>query len=73
MEKGILSLRGEKEEKGKKFYRITRYYGSFCRSFSLPDNVDASKINASFKNGLQERTILETEAKKPKTIEVRVK
>ena len=44
VENGVLTFRGErkqeKEEKGKKFHRIERYYGYFCRSFSLPDNID---------------------------------
>ncbi|MEJ2234365.1 MAG: Hsp20/alpha crystallin family protein, partial [Syntrophobacterales bacterium] len=39
------------EEKGKKFHRVERYYGSFTRSFTLPDNVDETKIEASFKDG----------------------
>ncbi|MCK4838333.1 MAG: Hsp20/alpha crystallin family protein [Desulfobulbaceae bacterium] len=77
VENGVLSFRGErkqeKEEKGKKFHRIERYYGSFCRSFSLPDNVDESKIDASFKDGMLELTIPKTETKKPKSIEVVVK
>ena len=77
VENGVLTFRGErkqeKEEKGKKFHRIERYYGCFCRSFSLPDNVDESKIDASFKDGMLELTIPKTEAKKPKSIEVAVK
>lgn len=53
---GVLTLTGErrheKEEKGKKFHRIERSYGSFSRSFSLPDNVDEAKITASFADGM---------------------
>lgn len=56
IENGELRLSGErkqeKEEKGKKFHRIERYHGSFMRSFSLPDNVDADNIKASFKDGM---------------------
>lgn len=77
VENGILSFRGErkkeKEEKGKKFHRIERYHGSFCRSFSLPDNVDQSKIDASFKDGMLTLKAPKTETQKPKTIEVAVK
>jgi HSP20 family protein len=77
IENGILTFRGErkqeKEEKGKKYHRIERYYGSFCRSFSLPDNVDETKIDASFKDGMLKLTIPKTAAKKPKSIEVAIK
>ncbi len=53
---GILSIKGEKqevkEEKDKNYYRRERSFGSFERSFHVPDNVDAEKIEASFKNGV---------------------
>ena len=77
VENGVLTFRGErkkeKEEKSKKFHRIERYHGCFCRSFSLPDNVDESKIDASFKDGMLELTVPKTETKKSKSIEVEVK
>jgi HSP20 family protein len=44
--------RQEKEEKGKKFHRIERSYGSFMRSFTLPDYVDEANIKASFADGM---------------------
>ena len=77
VDSGVLTIRGErkqeKEEKDKKFHRVERYYGSFTRSFSLPDNVDESKIEASFKDGMLNLQIPKTEAAKPKAIEVKVK
>lgn len=73
----VLSIRGEnkqeKEEKGKKFLRIERYYGSFNRSFSLPENVNEDKIEAVFKDGMLTLTIPKTEVKKPKAIEIKAK
>jgi HSP20 family protein len=52
----MLTISGEKsEEKAseeKKYHVWERSYGSFRRSFSLPRGVDASKINAEFKNGV---------------------
>jgi len=76
VENGVLTLSGErkqeKEEKGKKFHRVERYYGSFCRSFALPDNVDEAKIDATFKDGMLTLTIPKTASKKPKAIEVKV-
>jgi HSP20 family protein len=77
VDNGVLSLRGErkqeKEEKGKKFHRIERFYGSFTRSFTLPDNVDESKIEASYKDGMLYLTIPKTEETKPKAIDVKIK
>ena len=73
---GVLTVQGErkleKEEKGKKFHRVERYYGSFTRSFTLPDNVDETKIHASFKDGVLNLQIQKTEEAKPKSIEVKV-
>ena len=44
--------RAEKEDKGKRYYRLERSYGSFQRSISLPDQVDENKIEATFKRGV---------------------
>ena len=53
---GTLSITGEKreekEEKTKDYHVKERSYGSFHRSFSVPDSVDAGKIEAKFKNGV---------------------
>ncbi|MGD2270240.1 MAG: Hsp20/alpha crystallin family protein [Desulfobacterales bacterium] len=77
VDSGVLTIRGERkqetEEKDKKFHRVERYYGSFTRSFTLPDNVDETKIEASFKDGMLNLQIPKTEASKPKAIEVKVK
>ena len=77
VDNGVLTLRGErkqeKEEKGKKFHRIERFYGSFTRSFTLPENVDETKVDASFKDGILQLTIPKTKESKPKAIEVKVK
>jgi HSP20 family protein len=73
---GVLTVHGERklenEEKGKKFHRIERFYGSFTRSFTLPDNVDETKTSASFKDGMLNLQIQKTEEAKPKSIEVKV-
>lgn len=77
LENHVLSISGEnkqeKEEKGKKFHRVERYYGSFSRSFSLPENVDEEKIDAVFKDGMLTLTIPKKEIAKPKAIEIKVK
>lgn len=76
VENGILTIRGErkqeKEEKGKKFHRIERNYGSFTRSFTLPENVDAANIKAAFKDGMLDLHICKIAEAKPKSIDVKV-
>ena len=76
VEDHVLSLSGEnkqeKKEEGEKFTRVERYYGTFCRSFSLPENVDEEKIDAVFKDGLLTLSIPKTESSKPKAIEVKI-
>ena len=76
VDNGVLTVAGErkqeKEEKGKKFHRIERCYGSFTRSFALPDNVDEGSIKATFKDGMLSLEIPKTAEVKPKTVEVKV-
>lgn len=76
VENGMVTIQGErrqeKEEKGKKFHRVERYYGKFVRSFNLPANVDETRIKATFKDGMLNLQIPKTEAAKPKAIEVKV-
>lgn len=76
VDNGVLTIQGErkqeKEEKGEKFHRVERYYGSFVRSFTLPDNVDETKVKATFKDGMLNLQIPKTAETKPKAIEVKV-
>jgi HSP20 family protein len=76
VEHGILSVRGErkheKEEAGKKFHRIERCYGNFCRSFTLPQTVDESKIDAKFKDGMLTIELPKVEQPKSKPIEIKI-
>ncbi|MBI5451748.1 MAG: Hsp20/alpha crystallin family protein [Gammaproteobacteria bacterium] len=56
VDNGILMISGErrseKEEKNKKVHRIERSYGSFARSFSVPDDADGKRIRAEYKDGM---------------------
>ena len=56
VEEGVLTIKGErkleKEVKGEKVHRTERYYGSFERSFVLPDDVDPKLIKAESKDGV---------------------
>ncbi len=76
LEHGMLKVTGErkqeKEEQGKRFHRIERSYGSFCRSFTLPQNVDENKIDAKFKDGMLTIELPKVEEPKSKPIEIKV-
>ena len=76
VENGVLTLQGErrqeKEEKGKRFHRVERSYGSFVRSFSLPDSVDGSAVTADYKDGVLSLHLPKSEKVKPKSIDVKV-
>ena len=58
-EEGTLTITGErkfeKEEKGKKYHRVERSYGSFVRNFSFPDDASPAKVSAEFKDGVLTR------------------
>ena len=61
---GVLTIKGEKteekEEKKKDYHLSERRYGSFRRSFRLPDGVDADKIDAKFQKGVLTLTLPKT-------------
>ncbi len=72
----VLTITGErkyeKEEKGKKYHRVERAYGSFERSFTLPEDADAGKIAAEFKDGVLKVHLPKSEKARPKSIEVKI-
>lgn len=74
VENGQLVITGERsfenEEKGKKFHRVETRYGSFERSFQLPENVDEESISATYENGLLNISIDKTEDQVKKKIEI---
>ena len=76
IENGTLTLKGErkfeKQEDKAGYHRIERSYGTFARSFLLPDSVDAEHVAADYKNGLLTVTIPKKEVAKPRKIEVNV-
>jgi HSP20 family protein len=76
VENGILSISGdrkvEKEEKKKRYHRIERAYGSFERTFTVPEDADTAKIAAEFKDGVMKVHLPKSPTAKPKTIEVKV-
>ena len=78
IEHDILTIKGErkaeKEEKGKKLHRIERSYGSFLRSFTLPEGTEPARIKSEYKDGLLTVHLPKSpEAKaKSKAIEIKV-
>jgi len=74
---GTLTLRGERkfdsDVKEDNFRRVERVYGSFLRSFSLPQTVDSEKVEAEYKNGVLEIKLPKRPEAKPKQVKVAVK
>jgi HSP20 family protein len=76
VENNILTLRGERkldnEVKRESYHRVERAYGSFTRSFTLPNVVDTEKIKAEYKDGLLRMTLPTKDEAKPKQISINV-
>jgi HSP20 family protein len=76
VENNSLTLRGTKKPpvdvKEEQFRRIERHYGSFARSFTLPNTVDATKVAAEYRNGVLTVKLPFREEAKPRTINVEV-
>ena len=76
VQNGVLTVSGErqseKEEKGKKFHKVERSYGSFARSFTLPEEVEEDKLSAKFKDGVLTVHLPKTAKPKVKTQNIRV-
>jgi HSP20 family protein len=72
----VLTIAGErtfeKEDTGRKYHRVERAYGSFARSFTLPEDADAAKVSADFKDGVLIVHLPKSEKARPKSIEVKV-
>ncbi|MFE8070436.1 Hsp20/alpha crystallin family protein [Marinobacteraceae bacterium S3BR75-40.1] len=73
---GVLTLQGERRDERdveeEKRHRIERFYGSFARSFTLPENVDEEGVEAQYKDGVLNLKLKKTEKSKPRSIDVKV-
>lgn len=76
LENNSLTVRGErkfeKEEKEENFHRIERRYGSFYRSFSLPNTVDTENVKATYDAGVLRLELNKRAEAKPKQIKIDV-
>ena len=76
IENGILYISGErraeKEEKKRKFHRLERFFGTFERTFTVPEDADPTKVAAEFRDGVLQVHLPKRPMPKPRPIEVKV-
>ena len=78
IENRTLTIKGERkretvtEDKVEKVQRAERVFGTFVRSFALPETVDTTKVTAQYKDGVLTLSIPRAEESKPRSIEVKV-
>jgi HSP20 family protein len=74
LEDNVLTIAGERkaehEQQGEGYYRVERAFGSFSRSLTLPEGVDAERIQASFNSGVLEVRIPKPEQHKPRKVQI---
>lgn len=74
IENNVLTLRGErrfeKKDEADNYHRVERAYGSFTRSFTLPQTVSSENANAEYKNGVLRVTLHKREEVKARRIEI---
>jgi len=75
VEDGLLTIRGERkfnrENKDENYHRIERSYGTFVRSFTLPNSIEQTKIQATFSDGILNIEMPKREETKPKQIQIK--
>ena len=76
VQEGVLLIQGERkqehEENNKRYHRVETSYGTFLRSFALPEDIAEDKLKAEFKDGMLLVHLPKTEKPKPKAVEIRV-
>ena len=76
VENQTLTVKGERkfenEEKQENFHRIERRYGSFVRTFTLPQTVDTGAVKANYDAGVLTISLAKKEAAKPKQVKVEI-
>jgi HSP20 family protein len=73
---GVLTLSGERKfeqaDRGQTWHRVERHYGSFARSFTLPESVEAGQVTADCKNGLLTVRVPKAAKALPREVEVKI-
>jgi len=76
LDEGMITIKGErkqqKEDKNEKYHRVESFYGSFERSFSLPDNVKSDAVHCESKDGILTVHIPKAEISKSKPKQISV-
>lgn len=76
LENSTLTVKGERkfehQSNGKGYHRMERSYGSFARSFVLPNTVETESVRADYKNGVLTVTVPKKEVAKPRSIKVEI-
>ena len=76
LEDGVLTVQGErkreKEEKNQTLHRVEREYGKFVRRFSMPNEIDETKVVAEFKDGVLTVRLPKSPKAAPKSIDVKI-
>ena len=76
VDEDVITISGERrkeaEHKDEKVHRVESFYGSFARSFRLPEDADVAAIQAESRNGVLKVRVPKTPAPKPRTVEVKV-
>jgi HSP20 family protein len=72
---GLLTIKGEKkhekEDKNENYHCVERHYGKFSRTMRVPFEVEADKVDATYKDGVLKVTLPKSETAKPKKIEIK--
>jgi HSP20 family protein len=72
-ENNVLTIEGERklaQDDREKFHRVERGYGAFRRSFTVPDSVDSTRVEASYQGGVLTITLPRREETRPRQIEI---
>lgn len=76
VENGLLSIRGDKKsplgQENTAYHRVESRFGTFCRTFTLPDSLDPEKIDASYKNGVLTLKLARKQEALPKKVDVKI-
>jgi len=75
LQNNVLTIEGEKKQQSEvkedDYFRTERFYGKFCRSFTMPSEIDSEKISADYSDGVLTVSLPKSEKAKPHQIEIK--